>query len=474
LLTAAALAVSGGGLVLGGAGIAGASSSEVSAVGSFTTFDMMSALFPTSVNNINPNPLTGSNTLSIAADSATCVGGVTYSSTNQPPNGSGAGKSALFAEETAAATAQGCIDFSRSSSEPAPHTLSVTYTTGDPTGSHFDYYAYALDGVMPIVGSNSGSTRSVQVSVTLAQMQEIYSCWNPTTSTVVNTWAQAGVGTNTDTINRFWPQSGSGTLAVYRDALGFDPTNLTLTHHCATAPITSFTLGSNTAVNEENSQDGMVYANSLGSGTGYYNTADDIYIYSAGKFAEQWNDTTHYNSTASNKVAVALGATSTNIGNIDTNSTTALTPAQVSSHPYVDYTAQSGLYNANTNRGTFAVDTTTVSEGNEWYSHLPAGTNPTNSTGLPGVRYVYNVADTALPGYNGAKGVIGFDNKTSGVKSALCNGDDSATITSQGFVPLNTGSTAPTGSDAAGSTCREFPGLAFPSQASPISIHWLP
>ena len=84
---------------------AGASNTEMTAVGSFTTYFMMHALFP-EVNNINPIPESGG-TQSIASDSETCSGGVTYNTTTQPPNGSGAGKTALAAEERATATEQG-------------------------------------------------------------------------------------------------------------------------------------------------------------------------------------------------------------------------------------------------------------------------------------------------------------------------------------------------------------------------------
>ena len=98
---------------------AGASNTQMSIVGSSTTFLVMHALFP-QINDINPFPVAGSATQSIAPDPQTCVAGVTYSSGSQAPNGSGAGKRALAAEETATATAQGCIDFGRSSSPPAP------------------------------------------------------------------------------------------------------------------------------------------------------------------------------------------------------------------------------------------------------------------------------------------------------------------------------------------------------------------
>ncbi len=136
-----------------------------------------------------------------------------------------------------------------------------------------------------------------------------------------------------------------------------------------------------------------------------------------------------------------------------------------SGEAYVDLTAQVGPFHQDTARGTYAIDGTTVSEANEWYSNLPSttGGNPSDSNAaVPGVRYVYNVADTLLPDYNGAKMIIGFDNQANGTKSVLCNGDDASTITAQGFLPLTTGSGAPSGSDAAGSTCREFAGLELP------------
>jgi hypothetical protein len=479
VLAAVALAASGGSLVLG-AGVAGASNAQVTAVGSDTTFDMMGQLFPSSVNNLSPIPLTGSNTATIASDPFTCAGGVTYTSSNLVPNGSGAGKAALFAEESAAANEQGCIDFARSSSPPEPHTLSVTYTTGDPVGSNFDYYAYALDGVAPLVGANSGSTVSAPITLGLYQMKYVYSCGGSSGATGAHTtWASASIGKSTDNIHRFWPQNGSGTLAVLRDALGFDPTVLSGVNHCTTLPIQGFSLGTNSTVNEENTEDGMVYANSLptntsancdvsGTSSGYCNIADDFYIYSAGKLSQQWNDTTDYNSTAINNVASALGSTPT-IGNL--NTTLSMPAVKAAADTYVKYTAPTGTFNADTNRGTLAVDAAVVAEKNEWYSHLPAGNNPTDSTGLPGIRYVYNVADNQLPSYNGAKALFGFDNQTGGTKSALCHGEDSATITAAGFVPLaGVNAAAPAGSNLAGASCREFAGLSFPGQASPI--HW--
>ena len=63
---------------------AGASNTEMTAAGSFTTFFMMHALFP-EVNLVNPLPEIGSETQSIAADTQTCSGGVTYSTGSSLP-----------------------------------------------------------------------------------------------------------------------------------------------------------------------------------------------------------------------------------------------------------------------------------------------------------------------------------------------------------------------------------------------------
>jgi ABC-type phosphate transport system substrate-binding protein len=481
---------------------AGASNTQVSAVGSFTTFLMMQALFPQSLNSISPLPETGNATQTIASDPLTCSGGITYSTALQPPNGSGQGKTALANEETAAANQQGCIDYSRSSSPPAPHSLTLPSggaETGDPANSHFDYYAYALDGVAPLVGADApisvrqaGSDTGPNNGLTLAQVQGIYQC-------NITNWNQITVNGHTGVnapIVPFWPQSGSGTRAVYTDVLGFDPTHPGVAPSVCTAatqPITGFTSGPNAAPNEENSEDGIVYQNSIGDPNTVPPTpatpvttppmpansvaAEAIYIYSAGKFAQAWNDTADNTSTAQNKVAFELTGTANALGNFLAGTLTMATMRSTggSGEAYVDLTPQNGPFNQDTNRGTYAVDGVTVAEGNEWYHNLPANTggNPSDSNAtIPGIRYVYNVTDTVLPGYNGAKMMVGFDNQTNGTKSVLCNGDDSTTIVAQGFVPMTTGATAPPNSDNAGSTCRQYSGLAFPTLGT--VIHWLP
>ena len=486
-----------GAMVLAGCGAsivvasapAGASNTEMTAVGSATTYFIMHALFP-ELNDINPVPESGSLTQSIASDSLTCSGGVTFSTGNQPPNGSGQGKTYLATEEGAAANQQGCADLSRSSSPPAPHAETLpsgSTESGDPSSSHLDYYAYALDGVGPLVGNDApttarlaGSNTGPNNGFTLAQVQAIYECvdtnWNQIT---VN-----GVTGANAPIVLFWPQAGSGTRAVITDVLGFDPTKQVSPSACTTTtqPITGFTLGSNTAPNEENTEDGIIYENSVGDPNAAGGavaagnvTAAAIYLYSSGKFSNEWNDTANNNSTANNSVDQGLTGSTNTMGNFLAGSLSmaSMQTTSGSGETYVDLTPQAGRFNQDTNRGTLAIDGNTVSEANEWYSNLPSttGGNPSDSNALiPGVRYVYNATDTVLPGYNGAKNLVGFDNQANGSRSSLCNGDLASTITAQGFLPLTTGSGAPSGSDAAGATCREFSGLSFPGQGT--SIHW--
>ena len=157
--------------------------------------------------------------------------------------------------------------------------------------------------------------------MTLAQVQAIFECvdtnWNQIT---VN-----GVTGANAPIVLFWPQAGSGTRAVITDVLGFDPTKQVAPSVCTTTtqPITGFTLNSATAVNEENTEDGIIYQNSVGDPNAAGGavaagsvTAAAIYLYSAGKFSQQWNDTTDYNSTHNNFVDQTLnGGTTNTMGN---------------------------------------------------------------------------------------------------------------------------------------------------------------
>lgn len=462
-LLASTMLLAGGGAVAAWAAPAGASSAQVTAVGSSTTYVVMHNLFPTSLNDISPTSLTRTPSTThqkIQATTALCKGGVTYTKTHKPPNGSGAGKTALSTEETATVTKRGCITFSRSSSPPSP-------VAGKTVSTHFDYYAYALDGVSVMVGKNAGGSRATPATVTLTDVKNMYRCKPGYTN-----WKTVTGGTSAPVV-RFWPQSGSGTRTVYGTILGYtaykDHTT-TASSTCTTLPYEHWTISGTTKVNEENSEEGIIYQATLTP----TNTpvADALYIYSSGKFASQWNTTTKYGKTKTNSL------TGTGIGNF--NATTLLLAQMQNRHnaattsPFALFSPQSGTFTATTNRGSFALNTAVVNETNEWYSHLPSSTaaGTTSTAAVPGVRYIFNVADTALPSYSEAKMMIGFDNKAQGTKSTLCNGDDASTILASGFVPLNSGSTAPATSDKAGATCREFPGKHYPSFGG--SKSWTP
>src|SRR6185437_13857628 len=276
---AMAALVAGGGAVVLGAMPAGASAKQVTAVGSFTTYQVMHALFPTSLNDTLPGGTTANQ--KVVSTATFCNGGVTYSS-GGAPNGSTAGKNALLAEETATATKKGCVTIGRSSSPPKPTT----------TSTNFDYYAYALDGVAPMVGTNAGGTvTGTTAALTLNEIKGIYRC-----TTGHTTWAS--LGGHTGTINRFWPQTGSGTRSVYSDILGFTPAKAATKGTCATPAVTTFTTVTvggtkKNVVNEENTESGLVYATKVLHDT----IKNDIFIYSAGKFIFQWNDITGYGPT---------------------------------------------------------------------------------------------------------------------------------------------------------------------------------
>jgi hypothetical protein len=459
LLAAAMLAGGGSALALG-VTPAGASNKQVTAAGSFTTYQLMHALFPTSLNDLLPGGSTAHQT--IAATPKLCAGGESFATTPKgAPNGSTAGKTALFTEQSAAATAQECITFARSSSPPEAATI---------VGSDFDYYAYALDGVAPMVGTNAGgSVTGTTAAFTLAEIRGIYHCTAGHT-----TWKT--LGGKTGAIVRFWPQTGSGTRSVYKTILGFTPSKAATKGTCATPATTAFTVAGVSQPNEENTESGLVYATKVLHDT----IKDAIFIYSAGKFTSQWNNQALYSATGHNRIN---GAT---IGNFTStkvefasirlrNTTGTLTNPTGTPEPFVKFTATTG------GRTTFrvGVNSATVTEANEWYSHIPLNTDPgkTSTSTVPGVRYVYNVCDTGLSSYDTCKAMVGFDNQKhtqattqtngAGTKSRLCAGNDTATIEAVGFLPLSKSGHAgtSTANNLATATCREFPGGTYPGLA---------
>lgn len=474
---------------------AGASNRQVSAVGSFTTYVVMHALFPTSLNDLLPGGVTTKQR--IVGTTTYCKGGINFTTTTKfptgAPNGSTAGKTFLAGEETTTTTRRGCVTIGRSSSPPKPSTIST----------HFDYYAFALDGVTAMLGANanvgSTSTFTNGKPVTLSQIRAIYRCFTVGTNKTVRTWKQAGLGTSTTTINRFWPQPGSGTQSVGHDILGFTPSKAATVPHCTTPTrptivvpaITSFHTvtvtikGVPTIVasvpNEENTESGLVYGTKL-LGKSLKN---DIMWYSAGKYASEWNNTTEYGTTKNNRInQKTIGnftPTQLELARIRLRKLTgtfAVTTAAGTPKGFVKFTTTAGKRLTK----AVAIKTTTVSETNEWYSHIASNAKAatTSQSLVPGVRYIWNECDTATPGYNLCKEMVGFDNQKktwptktqttgAGTKSALCAGKDAATITANGFVPLSS-SKDPKKGNAAKATCREWVGKSYPGLATPK--HW--
>jgi hypothetical protein len=456
---AVAVMVAGGGALALGATPAGASNVQVTSAGSFTTYQLMHALFPTSINNLLPLGLTAHT--KVAATATLCTGGLTATQMTVTgkkggPNGSTAGKKFLHNEETLAANKKGCVTIGRSSSPPQTSTVST----------NFDYYAYALDGVAPMVGTNAGGTvTGTTATFTLAELRGIYHC-----TTGHTTWAS--LGGSTGAIIRFWPQTGSGTRSVFTGMLGFTPSKAATKGTCATPAVTAFTVSGSKVTNEENTESGLVYATKALHDT----IKDAIYIYSAGKFVSQWNNLTQYGTTGHNRISstVTGNFTSTKVeyASFRLRKTTGATTATGAAQKFVTFTATTS------GRTTVkaGVNTATVTEANEWYSHIATSGTPakTSVSRIPGVRYVYNVCDTKVPGYDTCKSLVGFDNQNHaqtgtqttglGTKSRLCAGDLAATISAQGFVGLTRVGhpRASTTSNLASATCREFPAKNFP------------
>lgn len=110
--------------------------------------------------------------------------------TQDPINGSTAGRNALAAS---AGAASGCIDVARSSSGPS---------SSDP--ATFEYYAYARDAVS--WAAFEGGSAPADRDLTLAELRAIYACQ-------ITNWSQVG-GADAQII-RFIPQAGSGTRAFF-------------------------------------------------------------------------------------------------------------------------------------------------------------------------------------------------------------------------------------------------------------------
>ena len=182
------------------------------AVGSDTTQDVMGAILNgTGQYNVLAQQPTA---LTVPADAPSCTVAQTYHTPAGAgevlaPNGSGAGRNALIAEETAAAgSPRGCIDIARSSG--APRGIGAGKDTAT-----MQYYAFAMDSVSVVSPSLAAPG-----TISQADLLKVYNC-------TFTDWSQLPGG-GTGPIQRYIPQAGSGTRTFFiSDMLGgFDPTTI--------------------------------------------------------------------------------------------------------------------------------------------------------------------------------------------------------------------------------------------------------
>jgi phosphate transport system substrate-binding protein len=291
------------------------------------------------------------------------------------PNGSSNGREALKASVLAG---DGCVDIARSSGPPR----AIGTGSGQDLDS-FEYYAFALDAL----GWSSASTLA-PANLTRAQLQGIYNC------TFTN-WNQVGGGNGQ--IQRYWPQSGSGTFQfAVSDLVGFDPR----TFSSATCP----------AVIETQENSGQLIA-----ANGHQQSALVPY-------------------SGANWVAHARGTA---------------VPDQRSGQTIRNLNGQN-IVRTDDGQPELAVrdsefPTAPVAEANV------ALNDPTPD--YPAIRYVFNVIDSTSASYASAIRYVGFENVENGSTSPLCSGGKAEIVASYGFGPLD-GTTGAT--NLAGATCRRF------------------
>lgn len=391
---------------------AGAANPRLIAAGSPTTQSVMSKVLATAVDNVGAGSTSGG----APAGTANCIQGHSYSASNPAPESSAAAVSALAEEEFAAPDERGCVAVARSSSPPSVNgPIAITRS-----GTHLQYFAFALDGIAPLVGSDSGATPTAPASLTMTQIRAVYDC-------TITRWSGLGISSDA-AIVRYWPSAGSATASLYADVLGFNPTQYTTSDHCHNDLTGSHLVQAGT--------EDQIIADG--------DEAQAFFLYTAGRFTHQWNHPKAFGPTKSNGVDESQP-------NAEGNWSSTLTLANVQDlggqafHSFVDYRP------SKRGRGTESLDTTTVTEANEWFFARSDG-----ATIVPGVFYLYNVVDTALPMYQAALGFVGFT-ASSPLASPLCSGDESSKIIAAGFVPL-TAVPVPTETDQRTVTCRMFTG----------------
>jgi ABC-type phosphate transport system substrate-binding protein len=377
------------------------------AVGSDTTQDVMATI----LGLITPGAGTGlynikaqqTPAVAVPADS-TCSTGITFDTPagvgeTLAPNGSGAGRNALKAEETAGpgSTPRGCVDFARSSG--APRGLATD-------GANMEYYAYAMDSVGIVTASPYAPG-----SISQADLLKIYNC-------TYSDWAQLPGG-GEGPIQRYIPNlAGSGTASFFKSDLlgGFDST--TVSALAGAVPGSPYACAPVIVTGEENDFKNIATAN--------HDSA--IMPFSVGQWL--FMSKLRLNPTLDLRYGTRV------LGQV---TGTAVNANTIRWEPLNNnYVVNSGI-----------LSSTPVNEANVKVN--------TAAPDFYGIRYVYNVADTVVLDYADVKSLIGFSNVAAGTKSTLCSGGFASTISSAGFQPLSAvGNPGDASHNLAGSTCRKY------------------
>jgi hypothetical protein len=178
------------------------------AVGSDTTQDVMGAILNGAGQfNVKAQQPTA---LTVPADAPTCTVAQTYHTPAGAgevlaPNGSGAGRNALIAEETAAAgSPRGCIDIARSSG--APRGIGAGKDTAT-----MQYFAFALDSVGVV-----STSLAAPGTISQADLLKVYNC-------TFTDWSQLPGG-GSGPIQRYIRRPARAPSFFISDMLGgFDP-----------------------------------------------------------------------------------------------------------------------------------------------------------------------------------------------------------------------------------------------------------
>lgn len=380
---------------------------NITAVGSDTTQDVMATILGlttpgagTGLYNVKAQQ---SPALAIPAD-ATCPTGITFDTPAGvgevlAPNGSGAGRNALKAEETAGpgSTPRGCVDMARSSG--SPRGLATD-------GANMEYYAYAMDSVAIVTASPYAPG-----SISQGDLLKIYNC-------TFSDWAQLPGG-GSGPIQRYIPNlASSGTASFFKSDLigGFDAT--TISQPAGGVPGSAYACPPVIVTGEENDFKNIITAN--------HDSA--ILPFSVGQwlFMSKLRLNPTLDLRYGTRVVGQVTATAVNANTIRWEPLNS------------NYVVNAGTTPA-----------TPVNEANIKVN--------TPAPDFYGIRYVYNVADTVVLDYGDVKSLVGFTNVAAGTKSALCSAGFASTISSAGFQPLTAAGNPGDGShNLAGSTCRKY------------------